>query len=243
MHIALTTTVWGRMDVTIPVLKHYASLDPQGVTFSRSAVCSSHKEGERVEALDGWTSTYYPNEPLSEKHNKAFERAMRERPDAVCVVNSDDVLTEAYFENAVDCFAERCKVVRMLSSVMVDLPTGRAAYVPDSYPMSGIIMGAYVAHELDFRPWEGEPINKWLDGRLAQNLQRIDPQAAGFKQQMQGKIQLCSLKSREQIWSYDDHIEQCDGPVQNVDATKYLNLHFPELRPLLETHAEIQRKE
>lgn len=242
MKITLATTVWNRMDITRPVLSYYGGLDPEGVSLRRVAVCSSHDEGEAVEGVDGWTATYYPNDPLTEKHDAVVQRARRENPDAVCVVNSDDLISEAYLEAAAAALSDGVDVVRLLSAVVVDTTTGRGAFSPQAFPMSGVVLSADVLNDLDWRPWQGSPMNKYLDNRLAYNLERLAPNASAFQHTPATPIQFCMLKSEQQIWSYDEHLGEIDhggNEPADIDADDYLDTHFPSVKHLL-PNAEVQ---
>ena len=230
MKIALLTTIWGRQKISGPVLEHYGSMSPDGVQLMRHAVCSKEEDAEWVRKSGDWTVHYHPNEPLNEKHTFGVEALRSYDFDAVCIVNSDDLITPEYFSLACFLFEqEGIEMLRILTYVMMEVNTGRCSYVPEAYPGSGIVLSREVVERLDWRPWKGTAINRMLDSRMMENIDEIEVEAKSLLPSPTSAVQLCALKSENNIWKYDEHIEACGGESKELMGGKYMNHHFPEV--------------
>lgn len=238
MNIAITTTVWGRMHITRPVLEHYKGMSMDH-NLSLHAVCSCESDGRQVEDIGDWEVHSFPNSPLNEKHNRAVDATFSSDPDMVCVVNSDDVLTEEYLRRAAKAVLDGADMVRLIAYVMINTVTGEAAFSPSAFPASGVVFSRALLERLDWAPWAGDPIDKWLDTRLMDNIHEHNPPAIAFQQTPVDPVQICSLKGESNIWTFNEHLEMLEI-CSNIDGEDYLQDHFPEIYPKV-YNAELQR--
>lgn len=241
--ITIATTVWGRPEITRAVLNYYSDLDVDGVRFEHLAIATRGDPSAHVARRAGFAVAYAPNEPLNEKHNRMAVHATERETDYVCFVNSDDVISAAYFRRCVSVFdysdVDACGV-RLMNYAMVDLATGRGAFVPDALPASGIMLTPSAIHRMAWKPWGTEPKNEMLDSALMRRIQEKDIPLTGALNSLDTPTQICAIKSDENIWSFDEHIDAVGTPTTEFEADAYLNERFPSLyESLYETDAAI----
>lgn len=231
MNLAILTTLWGRESVSNVILPYYVSIDPCDEIY-RLAVASTISDAETAESA-GWDITHYENEPLNEKHNHGMEILKHHEREfgAVCVVNSDQLVTREWLNYAHDKIESgEADVVRFYSEAFYDLPTGRFAFSRKSYPGGGVVLSRDVLDALSWRPWDGSPINRFLDTRLFKNVMDRMYGVTGVTPSVDHRDprQLCSLKSEENLWPYDEHLELI-GETSRIDmmGDEYMEYHFP----------------
>lgn len=236
MKIALATTIWKRPAVTETVLSYYSDLEVEGVDFRRIAVTSNSRDASLARDM-GWDVTTHPNEPLSEKHNKvALWAGLEYDADAVCFFNSDDLISGAYFQRSSQILQHPENMgIRLINYVMLDLVERRGSFVGEALPGSGVILTREALDVLGWKPWEGEPINEFLDSRLMSNLREANVPMTGAMNSVDTPTQICALKSGLNIWSYEEHIravqtnEAVSENIEDVDPEEYLEERFPSV--------------
>lgn len=226
MNIALVIPVWKRPNITFAVLSYYRRMQIDGVRFDRIAVCSTD-EDERVALACGFRVVRAENEPLNEKHNAGARAIHGTDVDVMVHINSDDVITPQYFET-VKLVAPGFSIVRFASYVFHNTETGETCWTANGWPGSGTAIRRSALARMDYEPWAGEPIDRMLDTRLYDNIGRADLlPPLEFQTTPDTAMQICSLKSGTNLWSYDDHTAMVStGP---VDTDQYFARHFPDV--------------
>jgi hypothetical protein len=110
---------------------------------------------------------------LSYKHDFVVQALEDWNVDAVCIVNSDDLFTLEYLDVVRDALNDGADMVRFYSYVFVDTIEHRATFAPKAYPASGVVMTSALLDALEWKPWAGKPINRYLDTRLGENLDEV----------------------------------------------------------------------
>jgi hypothetical protein len=208
------------------------------------AVCS--EDGEDVACRRrGWIPHFHPNRPLSYKHDFVVQALEDWNVDAVCIVNSDDLFTLEYLDVVRDALNDGADMVRFYSYVFVDTIEHRATFAPKAYPASGVVMTSALLDALEWKPWAGKPINRYLDTRLGENLDEVGAEGVALLPSYEDPAQLCSLKSEHNMWAYEEHVEMCDGPRIELNLPEYMERHFPQVAAemRLPPYASIQPKE
>lgn len=231
---------WKRPKVLRQVAQYYATLAIGGIEFSHVAAVS-REEDALICQMRGWDVVRVPNEPLNEKHNAAA-LLMRAKPvDAVMHLNSDDFITRPYFKWVRRYLLEGAESIRFRDQVYYDVDTGRMAHCSPALPGSGTVLSRSLMKRLGWKPWQGAPIDRFLDTRLFQRIREVQPNDAkmiGFRPG--DPEQLLGLKTEVSMWSFD-RITSKIRHLDPIDPVEYLSRHFesdlnPSTNPLF-SHA------
>lgn len=124
--LCLVIPIWQRPALTNHLLTYYHALFVPGIDLEIVVVGSEGDVSRRI--ARGLNYLEVENEPLDAKYDAGIEFCRRFDPDAVCLVGSDDFITEPYFSWGMEQLHTKYDMVGLLDFYLVDIPTSRVFY-------------------------------------------------------------------------------------------------------------------
>mgnify|MGYP002622839907 FL=1 len=158
--LCIVIPIWQRATLTNHLLTYYHTLQVPGVELCVVAVGS---EGRRSRLLArGLEYVETENRPLDRKFDVGFEYCRSFEPDAVCLIGSDDFVTEPYFSWAMRRIRSDVDLAGLLDLYLVALPQQRVFYwsgyegarAGESIG-SARVYSKRILDEVDWRPYTG----------------------------------------------------------------------------------------
>lgn len=161
--IILATAVWQRHELTRAVLRHYVRIRraiEQDIDLRLLAVGSEGQLSRQLCEELGFDYVEYTNEPLSYKYNALIGACTRYHPDAVVLVNSDDLVESSYFRACVEQVRSGC-----------DYFGFRGTYVLDLVTLTRGLWPGYESSYMQFRVGEPAGCGRCFSRRLLEAMQ------------------------------------------------------------------------
>lgn len=196
--IAICIPIWKRYNITKYILDNYRNL----MTEFNIIPIIVGSEGELSKNLaEGLEYVEAPNNPLSDKWNKAFIRAKELDVDACVIAGSDTILTKYLFEEHFEALKQNVDYFGILDAYYLfqDCLKYWEGYNNERLgePVgSGRMFSKKLLNKLNWQPYR-TGLNKSLDGDITKKIKAI----SGIKTKIikQKGLMLCSLRSETQI--------------------------------------------
>lgn len=174
INLCLFTVTYKRPELTEYVFNYYKNIKRE-----LSDICNIHlicvgsdgKSGELLAHKYGFEYIEYPNEPVSQKHNRGALECKKYNPDGVIYFGSDDIISVNILKHHIECLKNNidfCGVsdVYFLTKDKLGYWGG---YKSDSgrygEPIGpGKLYSNRLMTLLGWKPWGNSQINKSLDG-------------------------------------------------------------------------------
>lgn len=168
MKIAIVTCLWKRDELTKSVLQYYEN------TFKEIDInfLACYSKGESLsDYIFDWQFVEYPNEPLSQKFNFAFESARQFNPDAVILIGSADLLSKELIEYYQKNYSSDADYVLGLKDLYLYEISSRRTMFWHGFPAAyadqpvggGRIFSRKVLDIMNWRPYGDMQLNRGLD--------------------------------------------------------------------------------
>lgn len=199
MDLTLLTCAWGRPALTERVLDYYTRLRIPGVRLT--GVCVVSPEDPDPPAVPEWWRTVEaPNSPLGSKFNAGTAAIERERPDAVVILGSDDLLNARYFERVAEHLHAGADFISLRDAHFYDLAAGRLYRASPARPGAGRCLSASLIERLDWRLWQDSREER-LDSSMSRRLRSV-PLAAYRRVEMRdADAVLLDVKTESNMWT------------------------------------------
>lgn len=169
--ICIVTTMWKRPLLTDFVLEYYKNLQYELRNEINLILISCGSEGEiskRISEKNNFFYIEFENEPLTQKHNKAFEVTKEFDPDSVILVGSDDLISKEVILRAKYLTTDNDLIGFKDFYLLDDEKEIRhwSGYVGTREGESiggGRTFSKKLLENLDWRPWGEEISNRSLD--------------------------------------------------------------------------------
>jgi len=161
--IILATAVWKRRELTRAVLRHYVQirrLIEKDIDLRLIAVGSEGQLSRQLCEESGFDYVEYANEPLSYKYNALIGAGARYQPDAVVLVNSDDLVESSYFRACLERLNSGCDYVGF-----------RGTHVLDLVSLTRGLWPGYESSYMQFRVGEPAGCGRCFSRRLLESMQ------------------------------------------------------------------------
>lgn len=125
--IALATTLWQRPTLTDAVLFHYSEVQRKLSSNVELVLLAVGSEGQASRELSVRHRFHYiehENQPVTDKWNAVISEAKRWSPDAVVVVNSDDIVSANLFTVFADRLSRGADYFGLRGTFVFDLTSG-----------------------------------------------------------------------------------------------------------------------
>lgn len=124
--LCLVVPMWQRHTLTNHLLTYYHALEVPGIETIVVVVGSEGNVSRWVARGLEYVET--SNRPLDHKYDVGFKYCRQFEPDAVCLVGSDDFITEPYFSWAMREVAHSADLLGLLELHLADLSRRRILY-------------------------------------------------------------------------------------------------------------------
>lgn len=228
MRLAILTCVWGRPDLSIPVLEHTARLRVPGAELVPVCVWSPEDtDASRLRCVPDWHFVAAPNNPVSDKWN-AGARALRHmNVDAMCIIGSDDFVNEAFIMSIVERLRQGAHYVMPQSLYFYDTRTREAIYAYARRVGAGRTITRRVLDELNWRPWKSG-FDRGIDGAMDKRIAMMsDPLECEHVTDIRAEGgMLLAVKTEENLWTFQKMKQGLEH--EELDAPALLREHFPK---------------
>ena len=237
--LALLTCLWQRHALTDLVLGWYHRVQRELSGRCDLALLAVGSEGATSRSLaadNGFEYIEFPNSPLGAKWNAGLAALAEQRPDAVVISGSDDVLSVNLFERYAEAITSGTKYLGLHDMYFLDLLTRRFCFWPGYGPGPrqgdplglGRCLHVDLLDEVNWQLWDPH-LNRSLDAsmskRLAPLLEDGDRWPSKILRCRQLGAGAVGMKSTVNIWSFFAVVRNCEVQYADVDSV------LPELFP------------
>jgi len=226
MKLVVLTALWRRLELSTKVMRFYSSLSIEGVRLTGVAVGSEGEASRQAARLGGFRYVHHENMPLGAKWNAGMERAADEKPDAVMIVGSDDLIEAALIKRLVERIRRGAHYAGLTDIYFLDHDTGGLGYFPGhglhrgGDPVgAGRVFSAPALESVGWRPWSDD-LKSGLDRDSHKRMRRKGVRPKMLSCKREGLIAV-DVKSGENIWSWghiSKHLERTTLTAREVEG-------------------------
>jgi hypothetical protein len=169
MKLALITTIWRRPELTKIVLEYYKQFDLE-------LICVGSEGKQSKKLAKGWHYIEYPNNPVSDKHNKALIKAKELNVDGVILIGSDDLMSKELFDFYQTLTPNETFVHGFVDGHIYDTTTNKIHYLERHLDAQTVGTGRFfsklILDSCDWKLWS-DGLNKGLDTNCTNNLKKL----------------------------------------------------------------------
>lgn len=236
--LCLFTVTYKRPELTEYIFSYYMNIKNE-----LSDICDMHlicvgsdgKAGELLANKYEFDYTEYPNEPVSQKHNKGTLECKKYNPDGIIYVGSDDILSIEFFKFYIQCIKDSIDFCGILDIFFLTknrlgywggykLDSGR-----HNEPVGpGKFYSKNLMNLLNWQPWGNVKLNKGLDKVVNNNLKKLKynnklvkcSEIGGILVDIKTKINITDINN----FKYDKECDINELNKYNVEYKKIDNL-------------------
>jgi hypothetical protein len=241
INLCLFTVTYKRPELTEYVFNYY-----ENIKRELSNICNIHlicvgsdgKSGELLAHKYGFEYIEYPNEPVSQKHNKGALECKKYNPDGVIYFGSDDIISVNIIKHHIECLKNNidfCGVsdVYFLTKDKLGYWGG---YKSDSgrygEPVGpGKLYSNRLMTLLGWKPWGDIELNRTLDRVVTNNLKKHTYSSKIIKCSDVGGL-LIDIKTNVNITDINDFVYDKE---YGVDYINNLNIDYHKIKHILIT--------
>jgi hypothetical protein len=229
VRIAVLTALWQRRELSRLMLRHLAQQQERlakYVTLSIHCAVSDEAGLENAERVGAWYCQV-DNHPLGAKYNAGLAEVRQHDPcDAVCVLGSDNFVTDALWLKWAEVLDAGVDYAGVLDAYKYDLATQALSYWPGydelrrvGEPMgSGRLYSRRLLDEVDWHLWDSN-LDRGLDWSVTQRLEGMDIEVYTNNLASLGAVQI-GVKDDIAICGYQQYVARQWRRITWLEAEK-----------------------